>query len=413
MMKIKIIKKRVKKKNLRKNLMLAGLSVALLSQPIMAEAKKWTFHEGKWKETKAYGRIPISEDSAREWGPWTEFVQPAAGPTPVAALPQISVDGPSYFRPESANEYSPKYTLPVPPPVSGEWQGYAAYRYSEYGYGEGYTQYGPYPGRIGLRLSPNDPDAVTVDGGEGEGIVSYRITDLDGNPVYQSGDIGAEFYNGLSDFYAYTSTSDESSYSYEGIDGYPPYNTETWDPIPGGQVTAGWLWAGSGYYDDGYYYEGAEGWGVFVAGITTPLSDIANLQAGNVTAHYYGTTLDSWTPTHFEVNFGPGTWSGSVNNGADGWTGTYTDSSGQVHVYGQVGFNAEGTINGANIQSTSVSTDDLGATVSGSVQGTFFGSNADVLGGGIDITKTTEGYDNAKYVDVFVACKGTECGPYD
>lgn len=412
-MKIKIIKKRSKKKKLRKNLMLAGLSVALLSQPVMAEAKKWTFHEGKWKETKAYGRTIISEDSAREWGPWTEFVQPAAGPTPVAALPQVTIDGPSYFRPESANEYSPKYTLPVPPPVSGEWQGYAAYQSSDYGYGEGYyeNEYGPYPGRIALRLSPNDPNTVTVDGGAGEGIVSYRITNLDGAPVYQSGDIGAEFYDGLSEFDANAQTYDESSYSYESIDGYPPYNTETWDPIPGGQVTAGWFWTWNESYDGYYGYDGGEGWGVFVAGISTPLSDIANLQAGNVTADYYGRTFDGWTPVHIQVNFGPGTWSGSWNEGADGYTSTYTDSNGTKYVRGEVGFNAEGTINGANIQSTSVSAGD--GTVSGQVQGNFFGNNADVLGGVADITKTTEGYDNAKHVDVFITCKGTECGPYD
>jgi hypothetical protein len=44
-------------------------------------------------------------------------------------------------------------------------------------------------------------------------------------------------------------------------------------------------------------------------------------------------------------------------------------------------------------------------TVSVQVQGNFFGSNADALGGVVDITKSTEGYTDARYVDVFVTTK--------
>src|SRR4030067_1224599 len=104
-----VIKKRIKKKRpkkLKRGLLMAGLSLALLSQPLMAEAKKWTFNEEKWKDVKAYGKVIISEDSAREWGPWVEFIQPAAGPVPLVVLPEMSTDGVQYFRPESADEYS-------------------------------------------------------------------------------------------------------------------------------------------------------------------------------------------------------------------------------------------------------------------------------------------------------------------
>ena len=141
-----VIKKRIKKKRpkkLERGLLMAGLSLALLSQPVMAEAKKWTFNEEKWKDVKAYGRTIISEDSAREWGPWTEFIQPAAGLIPIAALPGMPQDGAQYFRPESAHEYSPPYTLLTPPLVpsqefcqSGEWCGYIAYESGESQYEE-------------------------------------------------------------------------------------------------------------------------------------------------------------------------------------------------------------------------------------------------------------------------------------
>jgi hypothetical protein len=398
-----VMKKRLMK--LRTSLLMAGLSLALMSQPAIAQGKKWVYNEESWKDIKAYGRVVISEDSAREWGPWTEFVQPAAGAIPLVVLPEIhtEADGAQYFRPESADEYSKKYTEPVvAQPPTGAWYGYSVYEryYERYDYDEegGYKNeyYGPYPGKIALRLIPDDPNTVTVDGGDGEGTVSYTMTDLEGNPVHQSGDIPANFDDGLPEFEA--EKSDESSY--DEINGYPVYPPVT------RQVTAGW--GGWGSYGN-YEYDDYNFW--FVAGIPTPLTDIANLQAGNVTADYYGRSFDSWTPVHIEVKFLPGTWSGSWNGGVDGGTWTYTDDSGTKYVRGDVGFNAGGTINGANIQSTSLSAED--GTVSGQVQGSFFGSNADALGGVVDITKTTEAYENARHVDLFITCKGTECVPYD
>lgn len=392
-MKIKIIKR---------NLLMAGIFLALMGQGAMAGEGKRIFHEEKWKDTMAYGRIIISEDSAREWGPWTEFVQPAAGAMTLAALPQVTTDGPSYFRPESADEYSPKYTsggpqVAGPPPVTegSEWHGYAAYETYEYrGDGEGSYYYysGNEPARIALRLMPDNPEEVTVDGGSGDGKVSYRLDNLAGTTVVrQSGDLDAEFYDGLSEFDA------EEGYYYgegwEGIDGYP-----TW-PIVTREVTAGW-WSDP---------EGRQG--NFVAGIPTPLSNMDKLRIDNIQANYYGTSFDSWRDVDITVNFGSGTWNGSWNNGADGSTWTYTDDRGIMYVRGDVGFNAGGTINGANIQSTSVSATD--GAVSGQVQGNFFGSNAEALGGAVDITKSTEGYTNARHVDVFITCKDVRCEPYD
>jgi hypothetical protein len=401
-MKIKIIKR---------NLLLAGIFLALMGQGAMAGEGKRIFHEEKWKDTMAYGRIIISEDSAKEWGPWTEFVQPAAGGMTLAAVPQVTTDGPSYFRPESADEYSPKYTQVVgPPPVTegfcqaGEWCGYAAYQNYSEEYDEYEEDYGPYPGRIGITLSP-------ADGGEGN--ASWRLVSLFGapNPNYgESGEMEAWWYNGLGNFDAYreTETDGGSDYAWACSGGEC-----AWYYTPTEYVTTGWFGRGMEQYmngdgGEGYgYWKSSETYGPFVAGITTPLTDIANLQAGNVIANYSGST-SGWggdsSPVYITVNFGPGTWSGSWNNGSDGNTNTYTDSSGQLRVYGQVGFNAEGPINGANIQSTSVSAND--GTVIGQVEGSFFGPDAGALGGVTDITKSTEGYTNAQYVDVFVTCNG-------
>lgn len=74
-------------------------------------------------------------------------------------------------------------------------------------------------------------------------------------------------------------------------------------------------------------------------------------------------------------------------------------------VLGQVDFNASGTISGANIQSTSVSTLDY-ATVSGSVQGSFLGQQAGSIGGVHDIVKSVnDKYSNASNVGVFLVDK--------
>jgi hypothetical protein len=412
MMKIKIIKKRSKKKNLRKNLMLAGLSVALLSQPVMAETKKWTFHEGKWKDVKAYGKTTISEDSAREWGPWTEFVQPAAGPIPLVALPQISTDGPSYFRPESADEYSPKYTqvAPVEGLCQSGWCGYAALIGGVY-HPEGdsiWIEHQPFD----IALEHQAPS----DGWDEDGAVNFIVLAgsglPEGQPPAETGFIPSSFYGAPGTFDGSIETS--NAYLYinggDGAEGYLGYDPNI---VTIGEVS-GYVWGDGG--------EAGFGGGAYVAGVLTPLMDIAALQAGNLTAYYTGYTAGThWehdnypeSPVAITVNFGNSTWSGSWNNGVDGYTHTHSaDSTGQVHVFGQVGFNASGNISGANIQSTSVSTADPGATVSGSVQGSFFGPNAGALGGIVDITKSNPagggeygyGYTDAQYVDVFVTTK--------
>lgn len=406
------------KVKLKRKLLLAGLALALLSQPAMAAKMK--FHEEEWKETKAYGKILISEDSHKQWGPWTEFVQPAAGPIPIAALPGIPVNGTQYFRPESADEYHPRYSLLGEDFCqAGEWCGYIAYEYGEYQYEENDEWYGPFSGRIALRLTPDDPEQVTVDGGEGPGMVSYRLVNLAGNPVYQSGNLdarfGVDYEGGLGDFEAWI---EEREY--------------IWGEHPFPWATMQLTWGEAEVWTEEYVnggYAATWAYGSYVAGITTPLIGISNLQAGNVTADYYGYSSGWWgnsSPVYIEVSFGPGTWSGIWNNGSDGIIdGPYTDSNGTVSVHGQVGFYAGGDINGADIISdpAQFSADDGTIDASRSVvQGNFAGDNAAALIGIADITKTKNGhsvngiinttttvdsYGTARYVDTFATCK--EC----
>jgi len=143
----------------------------------------------------------------------------------------------------------------------------------------------------------------------------------------------------------------------------------------------------------------------FVYGESTGLDDLNALNAGNTQATYSGVSLGSQASVDISVDFGAATWGGKWNAGADTGVITETVSSDNVKVIsGKVGFNASGTLNGANIVSTSV-TAEPGTTISGTVNASFFGGGAGVLAGAVDITKTTNAYTGGVYRDLFVTEK--------
>jgi len=65
-----------------------GIALAFsASNAALAMEKDWKFHEDKWQEVISYGSVPIANESSGEWGPWSEFIQPAAGPAVGKVLP--------------------------------------------------------------------------------------------------------------------------------------------------------------------------------------------------------------------------------------------------------------------------------------------------------------------------------------
>jgi len=144
----------------------------------------------------------------------------------------------------------------------------------------------------------------------------------------------------------------------------------------------------------------------FIYGESTGTADLNALNAGNVQANYTGAMISGRTPVSIAVDFGAATWSGSWNGGADSGFIRTSLSSDNVNVTsGQVGFNASGTISGANIVSTSILATDASA-ISGTVNGSFFGGQAGVLAGAVDVTKTTEAYTDGTHRDLFVTATG-------
>jgi len=140
----------------------------------------------------------------------------------------------------------------------------------------------------------------------------------------------------------------------------------------------------------------------FIYGVTSSIDDlaIAEMNAGNVEATYEGFALLAGTFAEINVNFGNDTWSGSFNDGSDGMVTEQPNSDGSTSLIGQVGFDASGVIDGGNIISNQISADDALA-ISGTVRGSFFGGEAAVLAGSIDIDKTTEEV-SGNYSDIFV-----------
>jgi hypothetical protein len=158
-----------------------------------------------------------------------------------------------------------------------------------------------------------------------------------------------------------------------------------------------------------------DAWGFFVYGTTTSADDLQSLQAGNVVANYCGVT-GFGNHLQMSADFGNGTWSGVWgDDGHDGFNvRQYSDGAGSHYLKGAVGFTASGTINGVNISSDTVGTNDSGSSVSGSVSGAFFGPSAAAVGGISDITKSKNGeggYAASRNVDVFVATQSGSSPP--
>lgn len=413
--------------------LIATCIAALFASSAVMAKDKWEYNEDKWDDTRSYGSVSLDKDSVQQWGPWEQFVEPAAGAPSIALL--------------GAGVSDPYRNLPQTNQVkvddvcrAGDWCGYAVYRnyewkyqyYQDDGEGEGYGGYStskesrPYAGRFGLTLKPDDPSVVTIDGGEGPGQVSWRLAALAGNaaPVLgashdpMNANFGDWYYyynytGGLHNFYASQQTSDTSAYDYSTVYGYPhdgSYYYYWYLPTSNKEVAAGYFYRYIYDYVSGDGAEmGRQTYGSYVAGIATPQAYLDAQRAGNVIASYQGNSVDGYygyqIPVSMTVNFGNATWNGSWNGGSDGSSAyQYSDSYGNKYVSGQIGFNASGTVSGANIQSTSVSA--LDGTVTGKVQGTFYGQTAGSIGGVHDIVKTRpEVYTASSNVGVFLVDK--------
>ena len=113
-------------------------SIALMmcaSYGASAAQKQIEYHEDQWGNVLAYGNTPIAGDSLAEWGPWADFVQPAAGAPSVGFLP---LGAGEVYRPLPVPVIPPVVPPVIPPVATDEAVGYAVFQNNNYNYVEFY-----------------------------------------------------------------------------------------------------------------------------------------------------------------------------------------------------------------------------------------------------------------------------------
>lgn len=380
-----------------KRTLIAACIAAIFASGAVLAKDKWEYNEEGWNKTRSYGSVMIGEDSVERWGPWEEFVEPAAG------APSIGFLG--------AGGSDPYKPIPTPIPTGcgeGDWCGYIALstmfdgdRYGtkkQYVWPWGWKWVTDYTkpqflfrfaaGEIALQFQPSDGPLPWGGPWDVGAVNLVLLTDLPGSPAgSETGMVPVKFFGQQGKFY-------EIDPNYKALDGGS--DGQQWDvdnfKVNEDYITLGLLEAYvSGDGEVVKYCKGEDCTKVyapFVAGQLTPLADMNSLNAGKFSAEYKGYTALAGGKVYMSVNFGDRTWSGNWNSGLT------------------TGFGASGTISGANFASTK-----LTEGVSGSVQGSFYGPQAAALGGSLDVTKQIGKDPAANYVDVFAATRGKLFSP--
>jgi len=144
---------------------------------------------------------------------------------------------------------------------------------------------------------------------------------------------------------------------------------------------------------------------VGVVGVTTSDAEISKLRASNATANYTGYDVNGLNAkvepnVKLTVNFGNGTFNGSLNDGADrGVVQTQTTTRG-TQLAGLVGVKFQGVATGANLTSTAMSATDGKIGAGSLVQLALVGPNAAAAIGVVNLIKTSDSgaYKDATYV---------------
>lgn len=385
-----------------------------------AAQKDWEYHEDNWGQVISYGKTPISNDSSSEWGPWSEFIEPAAGPVvPFLAETEGDKYRPYYnplTPPPSVTPGTPPVEPPFPPAVDtcppGVACGYAIYKNFSSGGGQGGYGYDNSCGQYGRC---GDPGSGNNGGYNGYYPATFTANATFGDPgpwgpwgmFGQKGSLDGNFglakLNGSDPNPLFTASGDLSGHyylpnsSWSWLFGPPSGNASRNDSSGGANIDGKLTSAADSQTANGafkiYAYMNGKGWsecwsgcgqssegvtGYYIAGYPTAAAYMDTLRAGNVNAQYTGKEILGGGGVLIDVQFGPATWNGT-------WSGP--------------GFTAAGTVTNANIQSTSVG----GNAASGQVQGTFYGSQAQGLAGVSDVNLNN----GTRHVDLFATQKVT------
>ncbi len=350
------------------------------------------------ERTRLYGEVSIAQDSVNSWGVWEQFEPPAAGPnTPIVALaPRGDV-----YRPIGNVNPTPNPTPTPNPPVavplcaSGALCGFGVFADTQ---GERdpsaplvvTERFSFVTQPVTLTDAAREQVAVLLRVNWEPGIMQMFNTALNGGSI--EADSGQMFNDGA--YYGYDNggtrilrTSRKGADDGSGIT----------DVVEVARL--------SGVYK---YVSGETtvSKDIFAFwGVTTPAAAMDALNRSNVQVGYQGRTYDGSQSVTMNIDFGQGKiTSGRFGEGVDGKVTATPTTTGGTQLTGQVGFTFTGNVVGSTFRSTSVQAADA-RSISGSVQGAFFGSNAEAAAGVADVTKTRAGeggYTNGKYTDAFI-----------
>ena len=373
-----------------------------------------------------YGSTTIAQDSTDSWGVWDQLEPTAAGP----ALPKLSIPGlTEWYRSLSqvAANAPVVPVVPIAPPEVLATQICAGG--SICGFGRASTS-----SMIFMTESTAAPTAqfayslvatpTTLPTIVRERTAALAVAETPSFQLPMAITVQSQLLGGAGSLLMPQSgvlTFNGSGYG--GTSGGDTYRIAAYEKVNGtyfdnGEVLAAWYdnpisryVAGSMTAMPSIQFQNSVG----VVGVTTSDAEMASLRASNATATYTGYDLNGLQAkvkpnVTLSVNFGNGTFTGSVNGGADrGIVQPQTTTSG-TQLAGLVGVNIDkGVITGANFMSTALSATDGKIGAGSVVQGAFFGPSAAAAGGVVNITKTSNSgaYTNATHVTPFLAVRDT------
>lgn len=422
----------------KRTIIAACIATLFISGTVFAK-DSWEYHESGWNNVKSYGKVVIAQDSVGQWGPWEDFVEPAAGAPAPVAMPGMSGGDQYRNNPDIIVIPTPTPTPDAKGCAPGAWCGYAIFKDSTKVKQSGGWSYltssyegdkcstKPYsPGLFTLMLTP---DKMPVAWYGTRGTAEWNLEPLNGGAVPNFANSGSPlavtFYEDMNHFHtrgegasfvdgvshnawnpdAYVMFSDSGDRYFEkAITGTqykvgkePIYNK--YGKLIGWQDVYVTLKADPdvaiGQFERSVesYMKGGDNQtmittttttGYYVAGIATPQSYLDSQRAGNVTANYVGGSFDGSQQGKVDitVKFAPGTWSGN-------WSQN-----------GNFNFSAAGNVSGANISGAVVDTKNM----SGTVNGTFYGQQAGSIAGVSDVTRTTK-YGSESQAAIFLVNK--------
>lgn len=107
----------------KRTIIAACIATLFLSGTVFAK-DTWEYHESGWNNVKSYGKVVVAQDSVNQWGPWEDFVEPAAGAPAPVAMPGMS----------GSDQYRNNPDIIIIPEdkgcAAGAWCGYAIFKNS-------------------------------------------------------------------------------------------------------------------------------------------------------------------------------------------------------------------------------------------------------------------------------------------